>query len=133
AGTEAWDKQDASTWKSVLGELDRFKDDLDRMSRPAGPSPRQLPPDLIQREILSWLTGLRERAKENELQQFDQDIEAIEKAVRHVDLRQGEQARDSLLQIVHERVMPLDHQMERLVREAGGTVTHAGGRVYVDW
>ncbi len=133
AGKEAWDQQDAGTWKSIIVQLDSFKDDLERASRPAGPSPRQIPPELIQRELLSWLNSQRERAKENKLQQFDKDIEAIEKAVRHVDLRQGDQARDALLQIAHEQVMPLDHKMENAVQEAGGTVAHAGDRIYVDW
>jgi molecular chaperone DnaK len=134
AGKEAWDQQDAPTWKSIIGQLEKFKDDLERASRPAGPSPRQMPPELIQREILSWLGGLRQRAAENEMRQpFDNDIDGIERAVRHVDLRHGDQARDALLQIVHEQIMPLDHRMERAVREAGGSVTHAGDRVYVDW
>lgn len=134
AGKEAWEKQDAPTWKAIIGELEKMKGDLEHATRPAGPGPRDFPPDFLQREILSWLGELRGRAKENDLEQlFSVDLETIERAVRHVDLRNADQARNALIQIVQEQIKPLDHKMERIIRESGGTLAQSGDRVYVEW
>jgi hypothetical protein len=50
-----------------------------------------------------------------------------------VDLRQADQARSALIQIVQDQLKPLDNRVERAIREAGGDPGAKERRTTVDW
>ncbi len=126
AGRDAWEREDATNWRSVNAEVEKLKNDLESARQGPGPSPSDVPPELIQREALNWLRGLREKARDHGVEErFDGELEQLERSVRHVDLRSGG-ARDSLLQIIQEQLQPLDHRLARAIKEQGGAIAADG-------
>jgi hypothetical protein len=128
SGRDAWERQDAELWNSVIAKLKRLRDDLDRALQPP-PDPRQLPPERLQAELLAWLGNLRARLEAR----FGGDLYDIERSVRLIDLKSRESAREELLAIAVERLKPLDFRIARFLRERGGKTAadaSTGANVY---
>jgi actin-like ATPase involved in cell morphogenesis len=127
AGGEAWERQDAALWRSVNAELGRLRQDLDRVLLPPPPDPRQLPPERVQAGLLGWLGELREKVEDaGVVVSFAGQLEEVERAIRQVDLRRRDAARDALLDLASERLNPLDHRVARAIRERGGKTAADG-------
>ncbi len=134
AGKDAWDREDAANWKSITGELERLKENLRSATLPPRPDPRQFPPEFIQREMLAWIGKLREQVRTNHLEnRFDAELDQVEGMIRRVDLRQADQARGALFQIIQDQLKPLDNRIERAIRETGGDPGSKERRTTVDW
>ncbi len=134
AGEGAWERQDAATWRSVFAELEKVKEDLETALRPPDAGARNFPPELIQREVLKLVDRVRAKAAESGRgQEVEEQLRRIERAVRDVDPRGGDAARNALIQIVQDQLNPLDHRLERAARDGGPAGGSGERRPDVDW
>lgn len=127
SGRDAWERQDAELWKSVTSELRKLREELERALQPPPMDPRQLPPERLQSELLSWLDGLREQVEDENLEaRFGGQLDEIASSIRQVDPKNRESARDALMTIALQRLKPLAFQITRAVREQGGKTAADG-------
>jgi actin-like ATPase involved in cell morphogenesis len=134
AGQDAWEREDAPTWKAVVRELEKLQEDLARAQGP-GPDPRKYPPEAIQKALLGWTEELRENvATHNLTERFSNELDQLERAARQIDLRHTEQARNALLQLIQERLQPLSNRIDRAISElTGQSETGERKKTTVDW
>ena len=133
AGKDAWERQDAARWKTITGDLDKLKDDLEFASQGPLPDPRMFPPEMIQGELLAWIQRLRGKTGDSLTDhRFAAEFDRVEGMIRRVDLRYADEARSALFQIAQDQVIPLENRIERAIRETTGEV-ETDSRTTVDW
>ncbi len=126
SGCDAWDREDRGLWGDVNAQLAKLRDDVERALAGPAPDARQFPPERIQGELLGWLAALREQACDAGLAtEFEGELAEVERAIRQVDLRKRDQARNELLALVS-RLRPLDFRIARAIREQGGKTAADG-------
>lgn len=136
-GEEAWEAEDADTWRRVNGELERLRDDLEKALTPPPPAIESIPPQRIQSDLLGWIAELRGRLAAAEIEdRFDRPLSEVAAAVRGVDLTSAESARQDLMHIAQTRLHPLDQQVEQAIDKLLGSTPKApaqGGKGWVEW
>lgn len=125
AGQEAWKREDAVEWRHVNSEVQKVHEQLTEAieeaksggGRNEPPSPQEL-----QRAMNQWLAEIRGKVEQYQLtDRFAAEIRGLERAIRDPDLRDADQARRTLFDILESQLRPLDHRVDRAVQEAGGT------------
>jgi len=113
AGKDAWDTQDAREWEYVNNEGRELRQGL-KYPDDEGSDIRKVAPEVIQRSILAWLDELADQVKQRRLEaEFGEEIEALRTQVRAVDLRDADAAREKLVEIVQEKIAPLEERMKK--------------------
>jgi actin-like ATPase involved in cell morphogenesis len=127
SGGDAWERQDAELWGSVNAQLRKLQEDLSRALQAPPQDPRQLPPEMLQGDLLAWIGDLEGKLDDEGLSaRFGAELEDIERAIRQVDLRSRENARNALLTLAVQRLKPLDTKIARAIREKGGKTAADG-------
>jgi hypothetical protein len=134
AARAVWDRQDEPEYKQIAAELGKFHAGLSRALQEATPGGREsrkpFSPLELQRGILGWLAELREKASKNGLlQQFGGDIDALQRNVRSVELRDEERGRAALFEIIDRQMRPLDYKIDQAIESKGGRPTASKAKV----
>lgn len=114
AGADAWGLEDRAEWNRVNDEANELRRSLEEAIDDGGGG--ELSPEAIQQAMLKWLTEIAGKVQLNGLQEeFGPEIDNLKSETRAVDLRDKEAAREKLIDIVQEKLKPL----EKRVKEAG--------------
>lgn len=113
AGTDAWNLENRAEWTRVNEEANQLRRSLEEaIDGPGG----EVPPEVIQKAMLDWLTEIAGQVQQKDLQDdFGAVIENLKSETRGVDLHDKKAAREKLIDILQEKLKPL----EKKVKEAG--------------
>jgi actin-like ATPase involved in cell morphogenesis len=132
AGHKAWEAEDAVEWKHVTNEVRNLLAQLHHAANKREGDDKRPPrsPEQTRADMVDSLAEIREQAKAHDLlERFDEEIAATERAVKAVELRDEDKARNALNQIHDRSLLPLAHRVEKAITEVGGQVRPTTAKV----
>jgi actin-like ATPase involved in cell morphogenesis len=134
AGQDAWKREDAVEWRHVNSEVQKVHEQLTAAieeAKSGGGRNEPVSPQDLQRAMMQWLAEIRGTVEQHKLaDRFAAEIRGLERAIRDQDLRDADQARRALFGVLDSQLRPLDHRVDRAVREAGGTPRASTAKIY---
>jgi len=135
AADETWKREDEPEWRRIYQEARRLHEQMGQAVREAqGGGGRREPPSAIeiQRAVIAWLAEIREKAEKHRLiEQVASEIDNTARTVKETSLRDAEEARNFLMEIVETKVRPLENRVDRIIESQGGRAQATAAKIRI--
>jgi molecular chaperone DnaK (HSP70) len=120
AGKDVYDREDAPEWRRITDAAESLEKELNG-TLAENHSPTEYTPQQLQQGCLEWLNEIRSKARKFGLDgQIATECDAIERDVRACTVHGDAQvARRRFLEIIENRLRPLDGNVDQLIKAKG--------------